>query len=143
MKVAEVPPGPPVLQTLVAEVYGPDPTGRLEVARQVKDVFSRTEGVVDVDWYVESPRDRVVYRLDREKAGLAGIREADAAAALRLALGSEPVDEVHLPGIRERIPLVVTIPAQRRNDASALGALLVAGARGAPDPPFGNRSVPA
>ena len=130
VKVAEVPPGPPVLQTLVAEVYGPDPTGRLEVARQVKDVFSRTKGVVDVDWYVESPRDRVVYRLDREKAGLAGIREADAAAALRLALGSEPVDEVHLPGIRERIPLVVTIPAQRRNDASALGALVVPGREG-------------
>jgi multidrug efflux pump subunit AcrB len=130
VKVAEVPPGPPVLQTLVAEVYGPDPTGRLEVARQVKDVFSRTEGVVDVDWYVESPRDRIVYRLDREKAGLAGIREADAAATLRLALGSQPVDEVHLPGIRERIPLVVTIPAQRRNDASALGALLVPGRGG-------------
>ena len=50
-------PGPPVLQTLVAEIYGPDDAGRREVARQVKEVFSRTEGVVDVDWYVESPRD--------------------------------------------------------------------------------------
>ncbi len=130
VKVAEVPPGPPVLQTLVAEVYGPDPIGRLEVARQVKDLFSRTEGVVDVDWYVESPRDRLAYRLDREKAGLAGIREADAAAALRLALGGDPVDEVHLPGIRERIPVVVTMPSERRNDAAALGALVVPGPEG-------------
>ncbi len=127
VKVAEVPPGPPVLQTLVAEIYGPDDAGRREVARRVKDLFSRTEGVVDVDWYVESPRERIVYRLDREKAGLAGIREADAAAALRLALGGDPVDEVQLPGIRERIPLVVTLPADRRSDLSALGGLLVPG----------------
>ncbi|HEY7574484.1 MAG TPA: efflux RND transporter permease subunit, partial [Thermoanaerobaculia bacterium] len=130
VKVAEVPPGPPVLQTLVAEIYGPDDAGRREVARQIKDLFSRTEGVVDVDWYVESPRERIVYRLDRDKAGLAGIREADAAAALRLALGGDPIGEVQLPGIRERIPLVVTLPAERRNDLSSLGGLLVPGRAG-------------
>jgi multidrug efflux pump subunit AcrB len=130
VKVAEVPPGPPVIQTLVAEVYGPDDAGRLEVARQVKEVFSRTEGVVDVDWYVESPREKAVYRLDREKAGLAGIREADAAATLRLALGNDRIDEVQLPGIRERIPLVVTLPDDRRADFASLTALTVAGAGG-------------
>jgi multidrug efflux pump subunit AcrB len=130
VKVAEVPPGPPVLQTLVAEVYGPDDAGRREVARQVRELFSRTEGVVDVDWYVESPRERVVYRLDREKAGLAGIREADAAATLRLALGNDAVGEVHLSGIRERIPLVVALPAARRNDLASLGALAIRGDQG-------------
>ncbi|MGE5275529.1 MAG: efflux RND transporter permease subunit [Acidobacteriota bacterium] len=130
VKVAEVPPGPPVLQTLVAEVYGPDEAGRREVARQVKDLFSRTEGVVDVDWYVESPRERVVFRLDRGKAGLSGIREADVAAALRLALSGDAVDEVQLPGIRERIPLVVTLPAASRNDLTALGGLTVPGRDG-------------
>ena len=97
VKVAEVPPGPPVLQTLVAEIYGPDDAGRRDVARQVKDLFTTTPGVVDVDWYVESPREKAVYRLDREKAGLAGIREADAAAALRLALGDDAAGEVTLP----------------------------------------------
>jgi multidrug efflux pump subunit AcrB len=130
VKVAEVPPGPPVIQTLVAEVYGPDDAGRREVARQVKEVFSRTEGVVDVDWYVESPREKAVYRLDREKAGLAGIRESDAAATLRLALGNDRVDEVQLPGIRERIPLVVTLADERRADLASLSALTVAGAGG-------------
>jgi multidrug efflux pump subunit AcrB len=130
IKVAEVPPGPPVLQTLVAEVYGPDDAGRREVARQVKELFSRTEGVVDVDWYVESPREKAVYDLDREKAGLAGIREADAVAALRLALGSDAAGEVQLPGIRERIPLVVTLAPERRNDFAALSALTVAGSGG-------------
>ncbi len=122
VKVAEVPPGPPVLQTLVAEIYGPDDPGRRALAARIKDLFSRTPGVVDVDWYVESPRDRVVFRLDREKAGLAGIREGDVAAVLRLALGRDPIGEAQLPGIRERIPLVVTLPADRRNLGS-LGAL--------------------
>ena len=130
VKVAEVPPGPPVLETLVAEVYGPDDAGRREVARQVRDVFARTEGVVDVDWYVESPRTKAVFRLDREKAGLAGIREADVAATLRLALGRDSAGEIQLPDVRERISLVVTLPAERRNDLPALAALNVAAADG-------------
>jgi multidrug efflux pump subunit AcrB len=100
------------------------------VARQVKGLFARTEGVVDVDWYVESPRDKVVFRLDREKAGLAGIREADAAATLRLALGNDAVDDVQLPGIRERIPLIVTLPPERRHDLAVLSALTVGGSGG-------------
>ena len=130
VKVAEVPPGPPVLQTLVAEIYGPDDAGRREIARQVREVFARTESVVDIDWYVESPREKFVYRLDREKAGLAGIRETAAAATLSLALGGESAGDVQLPGSRERIPLVVTLPADRRNDVAALGALSVPGAGG-------------
>ncbi|HEX9688273.1 MAG TPA: efflux RND transporter permease subunit, partial [Thermoanaerobaculia bacterium] len=130
VKVAEVPPGPPVLQTLVAEVYGPEDAGRREVARQVKELFARTEGVVDVDWYVESPRDKVIFRLDREKAGLAGIREADAATTLRLALANDAVDDVQLPGIRERIPLIVTLPPERRHDLAVLSALTVGGTGG-------------
>ena len=130
VKVAEVPPGPPVLQTLVAEIYGPDDAGRRDVARQVRDLFSRTAGVVDVDWYVETPREKAVYRLDREKAGLAGIREADVAAALRLALGDDAAGEVTLPDAREPVPLVVTLPQERRNDLAALSALTISGAGG-------------
>jgi multidrug efflux pump subunit AcrB len=114
----------------VAEIYGPDDAGRREVARQVREVFSRTEGVADVDWYVESPREKAVFRLDREKAGLSGIREADVAATLRLALGGDAAGEIQLPDVRERIPLVVTLPAQRRNDLDALGSLSVSGSGG-------------
>ena len=55
LQVAEVPPGPPVLQTLVAEVYGPEATRRMAVAAQVKAIFEQTPGVVDTDWYVEAP----------------------------------------------------------------------------------------
>ena len=130
VKVAEVPPGPPVLQTLVAEVYGPDDAGRREIASRVRDVFLHTEGVVDVDWYVESPREKAVFVLDREKAGLSGIAESDAAATLRLALASEAVGEVHAPESRERIPLVVSLSDDRRHDLGSLASLPVAGAGG-------------
>ena len=130
VKVAEVPPGPPVLQTLVAEVYGPDDAGRRALAAKVEGLFSRTEGVVDVDSYVETPRPKAVFRLDREKAGLAGIQEADGAAVLRLALGRDPVGEVQMPGIRERIPLLVTFPTERRGDLGSLAELRLPGRDG-------------
>ena len=69
IQVAEVPPGPPVLQTLVAEVYGPDPARRLEVAQTVKDIFSTTPGVVDVDWYVEGAAAQDRHRRGRAEGG--------------------------------------------------------------------------
>ncbi len=60
IKVAEVPPGPPVLETLVAEVYGPNyRSGRSTIARQVRDLFKQTDGVVDVDWYVEDDQPEI------------------------------------------------------------------------------------
>ncbi len=64
-KVAEVPPGPPVLQTLVAEVYGPDYPGQIEVARKVREIFEKTEGVVDMDWYVEDDQPRYRFEVDQ------------------------------------------------------------------------------
>jgi multidrug efflux pump subunit AcrB len=130
VKVAEVPPGPPVLQTLVAEVYGPDDAGRRAVARQVRGVFERTDGVVDVDWYLESPRDKLVYRLDRDKAALSGISEAEVTRTLRLALAGERVDEIQTPDARERVPIVVVLPRERRTDVSSLGILSVTGRNG-------------
>ncbi len=60
IQVSEVPPGPPVIQTLVAEVYGPDLAGQTQVAQQIKSIFQNTPGVVDTDWYVEDPQPRLV-----------------------------------------------------------------------------------
>ena len=85
IKVAEVPPGPPVLETLVAEVYGPAMDRRIALARHIRDLFKQTKGVVDVDWYVED--DQTKYRLlvDEEKAALNGISEDDIARAMQVA----------------------------------------------------------
>src|SRR5678815_471724 len=86
VKVAEVPPGPPVLQTLVAEVYGPDYDRQIEVARRIRDIFDRTDGVVDVDWYIEDQQTRYQFEIDKEKAALNGVSTEQAATTLSLAI---------------------------------------------------------
>jgi multidrug efflux pump subunit AcrB len=130
VKVAEVPPGPPVLQTLVAEVYGPDLGRQVEVAAQVKDIFARTPGVVDVDWYVEAPHPRIRLLVDREKAALHGITAEQVAEMLALAVGGTEVGLMHLPAEKEDVPLVVRLPREERSGIAALTDLQVPGAGG-------------
>jgi multidrug efflux pump subunit AcrB len=65
IKVAEIPPGPPVLSTLVAEIYGPDAKRRIEIAKDIKQVFKDTDGVVDVDWYVEEDQPKISFAVDQ------------------------------------------------------------------------------
>ncbi len=84
IKVAEVPPGPPVLSTMVAEIYGPDRERQIEVAAQVREIFETTPGIVDVDWYVEDPQEKLEFRVDREKAALSGITPEMIAQELRM-----------------------------------------------------------
>ncbi|MEZ5354628.1 MAG: efflux RND transporter permease subunit [Bryobacteraceae bacterium] len=87
VKVAEVPPGPPVLQTLVAEVYGPEESGRTRVASEIKSILENTDGIVDVDWYVEDEQARERIVVDREKAALHGISTSRSPALAQPRLG--------------------------------------------------------
>jgi multidrug efflux pump subunit AcrB len=120
MQVAEVPPGPPVLQTLVAEVYGPDPSRRLELAAQVKSVLDRTPGVVDVDWYVASPQPKTSLVVDEARAGAAGVPAAQVAAAVQMAADGRTVGLLHDPQAREDVPIVLRLP---RSAQGSLGAV--------------------
>jgi multidrug efflux pump subunit AcrB len=115
IQVAEVPPGPPVLQTLVAEIYGPDPARRLAVAAQVKSAFERTAGVVDTDWYVEAPHSKISLAVDREKAAAAGISPAAVAAVVRMASSGESAGLVHDERAREGVPIVIRLPRDGRS----------------------------
>ncbi|MHB1074253.1 MAG: efflux RND transporter permease subunit, partial [Gemmatimonadaceae bacterium] len=90
-KVAEIPPGPPVLSTLVAEVYAADDSTRLAAARAVKQVFETTDGVVDVDWTVEAPQERRLFRVDRVQAAAAGASVEQVTQTLYMALSGAPV----------------------------------------------------
>jgi multidrug efflux pump subunit AcrB len=110
IQVSEVPPGPPVLQTLVAEVYGPDPARRLELARQVKSVLDGTPGVVDVDWYVASPQPKTSLVVDESRASTAGVSAAQVAETVRMAAEGRVVGLVHDPYAREDVPIVVRLP---------------------------------
>ncbi|MFI5356509.1 MAG: efflux RND transporter permease subunit [Opitutales bacterium] len=121
--VAEVPPGPPVLQSIVAEIYGPDPDRRLALARAVKQIMARTPGIVDLDWYVEAPQPTVRYVVDRTQAALHGLSETDIARTLPLAAQGQTVDLLHAPTEREDVPIVFELPAAARNQPAALLAL--------------------
>jgi multidrug efflux pump subunit AcrB len=115
IQVAEVPPGPPVLQTLVAEIYGPDAARRQELAADVKALLERTPGVVDVDWYVEGPRPQSRLVVDEERAAGAGVSGASIAAAVRLAGAGEAAGLLRDPAAREDVPIVVRLPREARS----------------------------
>ena len=142
VSIAEVPPGPPVLQTLVAEIYGPTAGDRLNLATSVRDVFRKTPGVVDIDWYVEEPRERVVYTVDKNKAASHGISTETIAQTLLIGLQGMQVDIMHKPSEKEDLPIIVQLPRSLRSDVEQLLAMMVrAGdANALPEPIVGGNS---
>ena len=123
--VAEVPPGPPVLQTLVAEIYGPTEKDRLALARKVIDIFHSTPGVVDTDWYIEADQPKVRFVIDKEKAALHGISAETISETLRVAVGGESVDLLHVPREKEDVNIVFQLPLASRTSPEELLALRV------------------
>jgi multidrug efflux pump subunit AcrB len=130
IKVAEVPPGPPVLATLVAEIYGPDYRGQIAVARQVREIFEKAEGVVDVDWYVEDDQPKVRFAVDQEKAALNGVSVEQVDATLRLAVGGTEVGLLHQPREQEDVPILLRLPPAERSRVETLRQIRVAGRQG-------------
>ena len=118
--VAEVPPGPPVLQTLVAEVYGRDDNQRASLAKRVREIFESTEGVVDVDWYREEQRNRLVLSVDKEKAALNGISVETINRTISLAADGLAIDLFHQPADKEEVAIVLRLPAALRANVDSL-----------------------
>jgi multidrug efflux pump subunit AcrB len=114
VKVVEIPPGPPVMDTLVAEVYGPTPRAREEAARAVRVLFEGTAGVVDVHDSLEADRTRLLVTLDREKAGLKGITAAAAVETLAGPGAGRDVGRLDQPSSREPVPVRVRLSAADR-----------------------------
>ncbi|MEI6245639.1 MAG: efflux RND transporter permease subunit, partial [Acidobacteriota bacterium] len=127
IQVVEVPPGPPVLQTLVAEVYGPDPQKRLDLARRVKSVFDTTPGVVDADWYVETSKPKWRLDVDQEKAAAAGLSASDVASVVRMGGAGSPAGLLHDPQAREDVPIMLRLPKHLRGSLDAVQSLQVQG----------------
>jgi multidrug efflux pump subunit AcrB len=125
IKVAEIPPGPPVLSTLVAEVYGPDTTRQMEIAKQVRGIFEKTEGVVDVDWMVEDDQQKVSFEVDQEKAEQNGISTQAIAQSLRIALSGAGVGLVHMDSEKEPVEIMLRMPLDQRSDINRLLSLTV------------------
>ena len=125
-KVAEIPPGPPVLSTLVAEVYAADDATRLGAARRVKEVFESTPGVVDVDWTVEAPQQQRSFRVDRARAADAGATVEQITTTLYMALSGTAVGRASSETALEFTPIVPRLPLEQRTSVDALLALPIA-----------------
>jgi multidrug efflux pump subunit AcrB len=123
--VAEVPPGPPVLQTLVAEVYGPSEDSRRLLAQEVIRIFKSTPGVVDTDWYIEADQPKMRFVIDKEKAALHGISAATISRTLAIAVGGSSVDLLHVPREKEDVNIVLQLPLASRAGPEDLLALRV------------------
>ncbi len=131
IKVAEVPPGPPVLSTLVAEVYGPTQEGQRQVAAELMKIFERSKGIVDVDWYVEEAQHKFHLRVDREKAGLHGIDEASIVDSIRMASMGQSAGLLRLDKEQEPVAIALRLPKSERSDLNRIRSMRVQGASGA------------
>jgi multidrug efflux pump subunit AcrB len=133
LKIVEVPPGPPVIATLVAEVYAEPSLSYddiIDAAGVVRERMAREYRVVDVDDTVEADQTRFTFVLDKEKASLNGITTADVARTLRLALEGEAAGTVHIPAERNPLLIVLRLPRAARSGVEQLGRLYVKGAAG-------------
>jgi multidrug efflux pump subunit AcrB len=130
IQVAEIPPGPPVLQTLVTEVYGPDYQGQIDLATKIRDLYKATDGVVDVDWYVEAPQTDYRLVIDREKAALNGINPTQISEVLQMALAGQNVGLLHDENAREDVAIHLRFGQSSRTSLEDLKALNLKGANG-------------
>jgi len=127
VKIAEVPPGPPVLQTLVAEIYGPDYARQMEVAQQIQTIFENTEGVVDVDSYMEDDQKKYELVVDQEKAALNGVSVDQVSSTLQIALRGMGVGLLHDLNEKEDVPIFLRLDRSERSSIDSLKEIKVTG----------------
>ena len=129
VKVVEMPPGPPVLAPIVAEIYGPDAEGRRAVAKAVRAIFEKTDNVVDVDDSSIASAPRKLLLIDRRKAAMLGIPQQAIVSTLRAGLAGEASTYLH-DGSKYPASALLQLPAELHGDLSALLQLSVRGASG-------------
>ena len=134
IQVAELPPGPPVMQTLVAEIYGPDAARRRDVAAQIKSIFEGTAGVVDTDWSIEAPHEKIALAVDGEKAAAAGLSAAAVTAVVRMASAGASAGLLHDERAGEDVPIVIRLPRAGRT-LEAIQSVRLRGHRPPPEAP--------
>ncbi len=116
VKVVEVPPGPPVLSPIVAEVYGPDEPGRIRVAKRVREALAATPDVVGIDDSVEDAAPRLLLRVDQGKAALLGVTRRDVVETMRVGLSGADVTPLHDGTSKYEVPVRLALPAERQGE---------------------------
>ena len=125
VKVVEVPPGPPVISPIVAEIYGPDYAEQKRLGRRLEQLYADTPDIVDIDSTVEADAKRYVIAVDRQRAALLGVPQQRVTAILKMALDGDDVTYVHQARERYPIPVRLEIPVKSKADLESLLALEV------------------
>ncbi len=136
-KVVEVPPGPPVLSPIVAEVYGPDYAGQMAVAKKIRAAFEGTADILGVDDSVDEDAGKIVLRVNQAKAALLGVAQKDIVDTVRLGLAGEDVTPLHDGESKYEIPVRITLPAEKQASLDTLLKLRVRAL-----PAYGGHLVP-
>ncbi|MFH1658258.1 MAG: efflux RND transporter permease subunit [Pseudomonadota bacterium] len=124
-KVVEVPPGPPVMSPILAEIYGPDMKGQMSVGKQVRKVFEETKDIVAVDDYIEADSRKVILHVLQSKAAQLGVAQSDIVEVVSMGLAGQDVTPAHNTESKFEIPVRVTLPAEKQSSLDALLKLRV------------------
>lgn len=130
VKIVEVPPGPPVMSTIAAEIYGPDYDQQIAVAKQVKDLLAQTNNVVDVDWSVEDAQTEYKFEVDKDKAMKLGIPNAQVVQNMRTALSGMPVGILHQPSSVNQVGIVLQLSEKEKSSIEDVLSMKVVNQQG-------------
>jgi multidrug efflux pump subunit AcrB len=130
VKIIEVPPGPPVLSTLVAEIYGPDYKEQIKVANQVKTILENTTDIVDIDWMVEDNQTEYKLEVDKEKAMLNGIAPQQVVGNLTYLLEEYPVSNLYDENSNDNVGIVLSLDDKDKTSLQDIQSLKIKGSQG-------------
>jgi multidrug efflux pump subunit AcrB len=130
VKIVEVPPGPPVLSTIVAEIYGPDYEMQQSIANKIKDILHNTDDVVDIDWMVEAEQTEYKIEVDREKAMLYGIAPQQITHTISTLFGKHNVSTLYDAAAQDNVGIVMTLDEVNSNSLDGLQGINITSKRG-------------
>ena len=130
IKLVEVPPGPPVLSTIVAEVYGPDYEKQIAIADSIQNILHNTADVVDIDWMVEADQKEFEFEIDKEKAMLYGIAPQQIVHTLSTALGERAVSQLYDEKATQRVGIVLALDEEEKSSVNDIMQIQIASQNG-------------
>jgi len=129
-KIVEVPPGPPVMSPIVAEVYGLDYEGQIQQAKKIREVFEGTDNVVDVDDSVEYPAEKLTIAVDRQQASRLGVSQSAIGDALTTVLSGSDVTYLHGENLKYAVPIRIEYADADKADIEQVLSLQVRSVNG-------------
>ncbi len=130
IKIVEVPPGPPVLSTIVAEIYGPDYNQQIAVAKQVENILNETQDVVDVDWMVEADQKEYEFIIDKEKAMRYGVAPEQIVYTMNMALSDRPVTNLYDENVTNQVGILLALDEKEKSTIQDISQLKIASQQG-------------